>query len=144
MRAAGAWRSTGSSNWVSKKVPRWLVPMVISKPSAVSWRAIEKQPALFSSTSRPSCCRWKSAANRRMLDRLARSSSSSSMRSLPVPVTICSRTGSARDRSRQAMTMRAHILASWRVVSRPMPLLAPVMSTVLSCMPGRPPVVRPG
>ena len=52
-RPAGAARSTGSSSWMSRWWPRWLLPMESSHPCASSCRVACMQPALQTSASRP-------------------------------------------------------------------------------------------
>src|SRR6202012_4028898 len=118
----------GSNRLVNAKWPRWLVPIWLSKPSAVRAYGAAMMPALLMSTSALST----PSANRRTDDRSCRSS----WRTSTWPA-ICSAAFSPLRVSRTAMTTVAPCPASSRAVTDPSPLLAPVMKPVRPANDGR-------
>src|SRR6201997_1205 len=120
--------SLGSSRVVSAKCPRWLVPIWLSKPSAVSSKGAAMMPALLISTSTSST----PSANSRTEARSCRSS----RRTSTWPV-ICPAAASPLLVLRTAMMIVAPLRANSRAVTSPSPLLAPVMITVRPANDGR-------
>src|SRR5580765_1807077 len=112
----------GSSRLVSAKWPRWLVPICISKPSAVLACGIAITPALLISTSiRPD----QSSANALTDSSEARSSRRTSL-APPTSAAACRPLAS----SRTASTTRAPAPASASAACLPIPLFAPVTTKV--------------
>ncbi len=111
-----------SSSPVSAKWPRWFVPICISKPSTVARFGTAITPALFTSTATsPSML----SAKPRTEDRSARSSRRTSVSpgidaAATCPLAV----------SRQARMTLAPARASSRAVTAPMPLFAPVTTTL--------------
>ena len=125
-RAPPTAASGSSSNPVSAKCPRWLVPNWSSKPSAVSPRGGIITPALLISMSIRGWSAAIPAANPRTDSSAARSSTRASTAASGVSAVIRSRAASPLARSRAVITTVAPAAASARAVSRPRPLLAPV------------------
>jgi DNA-binding PadR family transcriptional regulator len=122
-----------SSRPVSAKGPRKLVPICISKPSAVRRSGTAMTPALFTSRS----TRSTPSAKRRTDPRSARSSRRTS--TSPVIVAAARAPFSV---SRQARMTVAPCAASSRAVTAPIPLFAPVTIAMRPCWSGMSAVVQ--
>src|SRR5881409_3479699 len=122
-------RIRGSSRLVSAKCPRWLVPICNSKPSFVRVSGVAMTPALLIRMSRSPC---QESASSRTDARSARSRRRTS--------TVPGMPAAARSPlavSRTASVTRAPARASSRAAMRPIPLLAPVTTTVRPSRLGR-------
>src|SRR5215210_8248940 len=118
-----------SSSPVSAKWPRWLVPIWVSKPSFVRPSGTAITPALLISTwigPSQACAKARTEA---------RSVRSSGRASAPLPSSAAIR--SPLSMLRTASTTWAPTRASSVAVARPMPLVAPVITTVRPPWPGR-------
>ncbi len=99
-------RSNGSSRAVRAKWPRWLTPMWVSNPSAVSPRSTAIRPALLASRSRRGS-EARPAANFSTDARLARSSGLTSSGPATPSARKAPAAASPAASSRQAMITRA-------------------------------------
>ena len=125
----------GSSRLVSAKWPRWLVPICNSKPSTVRLSGVLITPALLINMLSSPC---QLSAKARTEARSARSS----RRTSQSPGTD-SAAAAPLARSRTAKTTRAPASASARAVGSPIPLLAPVTTTMRPRCGGRSAEVHP-
>ncbi len=118
--------------------PRWLVPKVASKPSAVSWRSVRTRPALFTNTW---MCWYRSSSSdapARTDARSAKSNTTRSTESDPLALRMSDTLWRPLDSLRAAMTVWAPAPARATAVARPTPEFPPVMTTVLASMAGTP------
>ena len=114
---------------MSAKWPRWFVPICISKPSAVCACGMFITPALLISTSMSSVGPVREGADRREVGQVE-----------PADLGVALDLGGgalALRVSRTARTTWAPAAPSARAASKPMPLLAPVMTKVRPVWSGR-------
>ena len=123
-RAPLAARSAGSRARVSWKWPRWLVANCCSYPRASRITGPAMTPALLIKMCRERCEARKRAANASIDAGSARSSRSTSTRSMPASAAV------ARARWRTPTSTEAPASLNARVVSSPMPECPPVMITL--------------
>ena len=103
-------------------------------PSFVTVRSFSTVPALLTSTSRRSNRRRTSSAKRRMSSCREKSQSNEETSAAGAPARTSSRQRAVLAASRPTITTFAPCRARLRAAVRPMPLVAPVISTLLPRM----------
>ena len=122
-------RSRSSSRPVNKNGPTTWPATVSSMPDGAARLVAVSEPALWIRVSSRACRRRTSAAAARTASKSAKSATTTSRLSLPVRATSWSRTRCVFVRSRPISTTVALQRANCSAAHRPIPDVAPVIST---------------